>query len=100
MTEKGMDFERTGSTAASISDQELIPVEIRNGSPVSIISSKRYQLETSPEATFHAATPTRFKRPTASWENAELRKRSPRSSAWLRSPRHCSSVNSIRFQYS
>ena len=89
---------RIVATAASSSASLLRPDEINIGLRERSISSSSGALVTSPEATFHAAIPIRSRSATASLENGELRNRSPRSSACVLSPCHCSSVNSIRFQ--
>src|SRR5438128_1763747 len=99
-TVKGDPAALTRSTAASISFNELIPVERKIGKPDAAIALNMSSLLTSPDATFHAATPTRVRSSTASTEKGELRNLSPFSRACFLSPHHCSSVNSIRFQYS
>ena len=82
----------TRSTAASISTSGLMLS--KRSSVGRFLTSARTSgsLLTSPEATFHAATPTRVSNSTASIENGELRNSKPRSSACFFSPRHCSSV--------
>jgi len=58
-----------------------MPVDSRIGAPVASIRVRSGRFEISPEATFHAAMPTRVSSSTASLENGELRKTRPRSAA-------------------
>ena len=86
------------STAASISPDGLIPVESMIGRPVAVMASSRSGFEISPDATFHATTPTRVNSSTASSENGELMKSSSLLRACSRKPDQCVSLNSMRFQ--
>ena len=75
-----------------------MPLESTTGWPVSQAAASSGVLVISPEAIFQAATPTRFRRSTASRENGEDRNSRPFSSACRRKPAHWSSENSMRFQ--
>src|SRR5258706_348650 len=87
------------ATAPSTSSSGLIPVERRTGRESAASRSRSGRFPVSPEATFHAPTPTRSRSSTASIENGDERKRRPRSSAWRASSRQPLSGSSIRFQY-
>src|SRR6185369_1654861 len=76
----------------------LSPVDSSTGFPVASTRSSSRVFETSPDATFQIGWPTRSSRSTASSENGDEMNSTPRSAQCWASPRHPSSLNSIRLQ--
>ena len=75
-----------------------MPHDRITGAPWAETRRSSGRLLVSPEAIFHADTPTRSSSSTASIENGELTNARPASSAWSRRPCHWASVNSMRRQ--